>query len=436
MRVFLKEIRFKGIKNIADYAHIRFTKKDVKKRKDLNASNVKAIYGPNGSGKTALVYAFMIFKLISMKKNYLLDDAELTKLYELTNKKTKEIDLKFIFLFEEDDDKFNIYEYETKVSNIKNEFIITYEKYSTRDSEYAKSKIIYEVIDGHITHHNFKVKENYFSNLLNKRPLHNIWLFLDLKDSEKKHWSQDVSMFLPLLAFIDNINILLDTKDSHDTVKNKSNLENFNVKELKEIASYSKDAFILGYNSKKVDQEELEILESEIQNKSDFIRMFKPEIESFFIEKRLVETIGKVNYYQINEFIDYGDYQVDLEFESMGIKKLLELYVMLKQLTRGEIVIIDELDSHINDIYLIKLIEYVSEYLDGQLIFTTHNVSPMEVLKSKKYGIDFMTQDGHVVSWTQIGNYSPTKMYQQGMIGGLPFNLSKEDFLSVLGDGK
>ena len=37
MRVFLKEIRFKGIKNIADYAHIRFTKKDVKKRKDLNA---------------------------------------------------------------------------------------------------------------------------------------------------------------------------------------------------------------------------------------------------------------------------------------------------------------------------------------------------------------------------------------------------------------
>ena len=64
-----------------------------------------------------------------------------------------------------------------------------------------------------------------------------------------------------------------------------------------------------------------------------------------------------------------------------------------------EIVIIDELDSHINDIYLIKLVEYVSEYLDGQLIFTTHNVSPMEVLKSKKYGIDFMTQDGRVVSW-------------------------------------
>src|SRR5690554_1419486 len=102
MRVFLKEIRFKGIKNIADYAHIQFTKKDVKNQKDLKGSNVKAIYGPNGSGKTALVYAFKIFQSLSMKKNYLLDDIELTKLYELTNKKTNNIELKFVFLSEDE----------------------------------------------------------------------------------------------------------------------------------------------------------------------------------------------------------------------------------------------------------------------------------------------------------------------------------------------
>lgn len=436
MRVFLKEIRFKGIKNIADYAHIQFTKKDVKNQKDLKGSNVKAIYGPNGSGKTALVYAFKIFQSLSMKKNYLLDDIELTKLYELTNKKTNNIELKFVFLFEDEEEKFKTYEYETKITRVENDYNIVYEKYTTRENEYAKDKIIYEVVDGNITHHNFKTQKNHFLNLLTKRSLHNIWFYLNLKDSEKVDWSNDIELFYPLLSFAGDMRILLDTKDTHDGINTNKNLEKFDIEDFNNLTNFIKTNVKLGFNSKRVNQNKLEIIESEIQNKSDFMRIFKPEIKSIHIEKRLVETLNKTNYFQINEFIDYGDYKVDIEFESMGIKKLLEIYGLLKQLTHGRIVVIDELDSHINDIYLIKLVEYVSEYLDGQLIFTTHNVSPMEVLKSKKYGIDFMTQDGRVVSWTQIGNYSPTKMYQQGMIGGLPFNLSKEDFLSVLGDGK
>jgi AAA15 family ATPase/GTPase len=112
----------------------------------------------------------------------------------------------------------------------------------------------------------------------------------------------------------------------------------------------------------------------------------------------------------------------------------MNLYNSIKFLSDGGILIIDELDSHINDIYLVKLVEYVSKYANGQLIFTTHNVSPMETLKSKKYSIDFMSMSGKVISWTQIGNYSPSKLYRKGMINGLPFNLDSEDLLGVFTD--
>jgi hypothetical protein len=41
---------------------------------------------------------------------------------------------------------------------------------------------------------------------------------------------------------------------------------------------------------------------------------------------------------------------------------------------------------------------------------------------------------GKLTSWTQIGNYSPAKLYKKGMVQGLPFNVEAEAFLGVFGD--
>src|SRR5690554_6365089 len=118
----------------------------------------------------------------------------------------------------------------------------------------------------------------------------------------------------------------------------------------------------------------------------------------------------------------------------MGIKKLLTLFDRISNLNAGGILVIDELASHINDVYLIKLIEYLLEYSKGQLIFTTHNASPMEVLRKNKYGIDFISMDGQLTKYVQVGNYSPLSLYRSGMIKGLPFNVNKEDFLFAFGE--
>ena len=97
---------------------------------------------------------------------------------------------------------------------------------------------------------------------------------------------------------------------------------------------------------------------------------------------------------------------------------------------------IDEFDSNLHDVYLCALLEYLMEYGEGQLCFTTHNVGPMDVLKQHKKSIDFLSEDHQIYPWKTNGNYSPSKLYRNGMIEGSPFNVDAIDFIGVFGTGE
>ena len=127
----------------------------------------------------------------------------------------------------------------------------------------------------------------------------------------------------------------------------------------------------------------------------------------------------------------YDSYKISAEFESTGIKKLIKLYVYLREMARGGIVFIDEFDSNLHDVYLCALLEYLMEYGEGQLCFTTHNVGPMDILRRHKKSIDFLSLDHTIYPWTTNGNYSPAKLYRNGMIEGSPFNVEAIDFIGV-----
>ena len=77
-----------------------------------------------------------------------------------------------------------------------------------------------------------------------------------------------------------------------------------------------------------------------------------------------------------------------------------------RNIEKGQVVFIDEFDANIHDVLLIRLLEYIVNYSKGQLIFTTHNLAPMEVLKNAKHSIDFLSPDSRIVSWTKSGNYT------------------------------
>ena len=129
----------------------------------------------------------------------------------------------------------------------------------------------------------------------------------------------------------------------------------------------------------------------------------------------------------------YDDYELDQEYESRGIKKLMGLYNALDAACKGYTVFIDELDSNINDVYLGKLLEYFIYYGKGQLCFTAHNLSPMSVLRSSKCAISFISSVNTVHTWTSNGNLNPANAYRDGFIEDSPFNVDASDFLGILG---
>lgn len=439
MAVFLRNITIKGIKNICEPAELIFCKKEVKNVKEFTDCNIKAIYGPNGSGKTALVHAFQILRGFITESGYLFNSEKKKYLSEIVNKSCKSIELKADFFHIDEAKNIVIYSYEVEILNKNDNFEIAQERFSLKTSEYNKEKIIIETKSGVFSTYNLPdILNTHFTNLLNKRSFADILFDLirknedELSEASNTGLSEAFGLVKPLFELVYNMKVILDSKDEHTKLFPTTN------EKLEEMIKWRKEnqALIsmmaqLGYKSRIMSQNELDKYKVEVEKKTHFIKLFKPNIKKIDLVYKMAMSSADNKVYSVNEFIDYGDYSIDLELESVGIKKLMNLYNSIKFLSNGGILIIDELDSHINDIYLVKLVEYVSNYANGQLIFTTHNVSPMEMLKSKKNSIDFMSMSGKVASWKQIGNYSPSKLYKKGMINGLPFNLDSEDFLGV-----
>lgn len=57
----------------------------------------------------------------------------------------------------------------------------------------------------------------------------------------------------------------------------------------------------------------------------------------------------------------------------------------------------------------------------------------MDILKQYNKSIDFLSEDHKIYPWTKRGNYSPSKLYRNGMIEGNPFNIDSIDFIGVFG---
>jgi hypothetical protein len=166
--------------------------------------------------------------------------------------------------------------------------------------------------------------------------------------------------------------------------------------------------------------------EKRIKRLYSFISIFKRDLKSIVIDK----TEDK-DQYICDLVMQYENYRFSAEFESTGIKKLIKLYEFFDEMAAGNIVFIDELDSNLHDVYLCALLEYLMEYGQGQLCFTTHNIGPMDVLKRNKKSIDFLSVNHKIYPWVKNGNYSPANLYKNGMIEGSPFNIDSTDFIGV-----
>lgn len=404
MNYFLLNLKLNGIKNIEKEIEIDFYKKDLKNFSPINY-NVKGIFGPNGIGKTAILKSIEIIKNIVINNYYLTDSENLNLLHKLINKNTKKMNVEITFLNfnNKKNDKKYIYYVELEIKH--NDIFISKESIKT---ENKSKELIIELgqILNNSLFENSTLIENNSKNLLNKRSILNI-----IKDFEKDNLlkDNDKETFVNLFNFFQNLYI-------------KTDRYQYNMLDVINLTDID-DRYDMRIPKKKGI---LEILKKDFERKTKFLKLFKKDLSSISFVKK-----DDSDYYYLNIFFNYNDLEISYSFESQGIKLLFMLHSYLDKILNGEIVLIDEIDSSIHDVYLNKIIEFFSEEGKGQLIFTSHNTTLLNTLRKYNNSIDFINENKEIVSWIKNGNSSAFNKYREGYIRGLPFNIVESDFYEI-----
>ena len=412
MKVFMLSFKVNGVKNIEKEIEINFYNKTLKRFSPCG-SNVKGIFGPNGIGKTSIIKGMDILRKISLNDNYLTNDFNLIILDKIINKKIEKANLEIEFLVIDDNKKKSRYVHSVTIAiTSPKEIKILSENIKKKDpnTDQIVGEILIEngIIKNDSLHEDDLKSEivDITKNLLEKRSIVNI-----VKPSVLK--SIDLEK---IRYFYRKLHIKIDREDSHLGYALMDNPLKDDIPFNDSVGNYD---MIISKNN-------LQIFEDYLKRMTKFLKIFKPNLRNIEYEKKE----GKEEYY-INILFVYDDYKVNYEFESMGIKNLFSLFTYFRALSEDEVVVIDEIDTSIHDIYLNKLIEFFAVDGKGQLVFTAHNITLLQTLKKYKHSIDFINENMEVISWIKNGNSSPFKSYKDGYIKGLPFNIKEYDFLEI-----
>ena len=441
--IYLINYSVKGIKALDEWIHLSFYKKSIKKGFSIQNYNVKGIYGTNGAGKSGIMSSMKILRSLILDITYLSNPLIQKQLDEIVNKKTKRLEYEVDFLIHYEDG-LRLYNYKVKLGKndlYKWEIIEESLHFRKPTSHREDIRLMFEVKNSEIK---FLSTDNEMAmflteqtkNLLSSSTLCSITVTRTRRTKEERYFDVLIEsgiLFLSLFGL--SIFVYLDSEDDHtdyfinEMVNQERESEQFDkMFELLEHKGKLTRQLprLISVTSMSIPEKDILDFEEQVAELENFLKIFKKNLQKVEIERKKDK-----NRYWCELVMNYGDYSVNAEFESTGIKKLVRLFSYLQKMVEGNIVFIDELDSNLHDVYLCALLEYLMEYGKGQLCFTTHNIGPMDVLKRNKNSIDFLSVDKKIYSWTKNGNYSPSKLYRNGMIEGSPFNIESFDFVGA-----
>ena len=394
----IKSIEIKNFKTIKD-SKIEFKR------------NLSAIYGPNGTGKTAIIEILNIMK--SYFVNPFMKDKSLeNKILKGISIGEKKLMIDIVFSIDEFDYKilveFNKYtddslyvsreelsfketnsrkKFKNIVKIVNNENLLSPEIYienSTKNNFDILEKSILKGIEG-----GAKRFINDFANLSSYLSL--IMKYANIKDNKKvsvpeklslvmTHFSKIEKIFLDMVIItleeqaLYNLNLLIPmnihTNRAHGT-----------------LAVNYRDSIGNIYTEK-----EAEILEETVKEINSIFSTIIPN-SKLSTERKITSLEGEELKVGVNIYVEREGRKILLDQESTGVIKLVSLLSIILYYIKDKnaIVAIDEFDIHIFEYLLALFLEKISLYARGQLIFTAHNLLPME--KFDKESIIISTKD-------------------------------------------
>ncbi|WP_426709530.1 AAA family ATPase [Cetobacterium sp. SF1] len=375
----IKKLRLINFKNIED-STINFK------------NNISGIYGPNGMGKTAILEAILLIKeylkLPENTEENLLRRSRMIKFLESLMMKNKESMSLEITLLNNDIEYIIYLEFKR---DKKYSFICSKEElYSEKLTRGTKAIKILEVdnptgVIPNIIHGNTslinKNMMNLFSNItvLFIENSNNLYSHLISTPNYFETINQNIHDILKVVTCILNKVIIITLKDQlhcSETIevpiqcydeKNDS-IKTIIFDDINNIYS-TEDAELL-----KNTMKEMEIIYSVIVPKAKII--FKSTERDINPETNIASKMA------VKIFIEKDGNLLSITNESTGIIKLISLISALTYCIKNEkaTVLIDELDVHIFEYLLSIILITIEKFSKGQLIFTAHNLLPMESL--------------------------------------------------------
>ena len=116
---------------------------------------------------------------------------------------------------------------------------------------------------------------------------------------------------------------------------------------------------------------------------------------------------------------------VNFQEESEGTKRILFMINDLLGACQGGTIALDEIDTGIHDLLLRTMLSSIDEWINGQLIITTHNTYLLETLRPQSIyviNIDYLgNKEVHCLDEYDIhGTNNIRSMYIKGVFGGVP----------------
>lgn len=386
----------------------------INKRKNFNSS-ILGLYGQNGSGKTALIDALQILKI-------LLCGQPIPDTYtDFINVKSE--NAKFHFHFQIYDKQKGIYEIYYDFSLKKAKSIIEPNIPVDNSNPTLKAQIYDEILTYSFTGANRKIRKSTFidtssESIFSPNSKYEL-LFGKDKEVKKSLVLSKALTYTSSLSFIFSREFLTQLQnqalelhkdedaDSDYSVHkyildrlvyygnfelfiietSNSGMLSLNVLPIAfrysrgELGAVGSLALKLNGPS-EVPEDTFVIVKDIIQNMNIVLNQIVPGLTIDIMDLGPTVSINGTKSHTFQLMSNKNDKQIPLCYESEGIKKIisiLQLFIVMYNVSSITIAI-DELDSGIFEYLLGELLRILSEKGKGQLIFTSHNLRPLETI--------------------------------------------------------
>lgn len=389
--VRIQKIELQNFKNVEN-GIIEF-KSNPKDEENYNpGAEILGIYGQNGSGKTALVNACDFVKKIMEGFSLPKDAVNYINIFS----KTASISVDFYI--------------QTK----KNKFLVNYkielEKISEKDVKISKEVISYSIkkekwtnkvpsicYDSNNSEEFLTPKSKYNEIILqDKENLVNIKVAQKLAVEKNKSFifNEDVKEILKkslkdkkiltvidVLTYFSRCNFFV-IKNEHSGIISLDYLMHFSFR-LEESEGIASGDIAIGLNGPTyIDRSVYSIITKVVDQMnivlSKIVPGLKVELHNY---GRQINEKGKENL-KVELLSIKKDIKLPIKYESEGIKKIISILSTLIAMYNNKsiCVVVDELDSGIYEFLLGEMLSVIEKGGKGQLIFTSHNLRPLELL--------------------------------------------------------